>query len=114
MLSMNICIISFYFIQCLLVPPQLLSSKHSPVIATVGSTVHLKCPVISDPDNLFIEWMKNDRFIVETKRFRQTFNGALKIKSAAVDDSGVYVCKGKKLSEKNMITYGNQFTLINY
>ncbi len=67
----------------------------SPIIYPVGANVHLQCPAYDDEtDLLFFEWTRGkNEPIEESSRYRLTYKGVLKIKSAIIQDSGVYYCK---------------------
>ncbi len=68
----------------------------SPIIYPVGANVQLQCPAYDDKANLlFFEWNrgKNEPIEEPSSRHRLTHKGVLKIKSAIIEDSGVYYCK---------------------
>jgi len=67
----------------------------SPIIYPVGANVQLQCPAYDDQtDLLFFEWSREkSEPIEESSRYRLTYKGVLKIKSAIIEDSGVYYCK---------------------
>ena len=61
----------------------------------MGAHAYIECPVYNDEtDMLFFEWSRGtDEPIEETNRIRINDRGVLKIKSATVEDSGLYYCK---------------------
>ncbi|RWS19384.1 Fibroblast growth factor receptor-like 1 [Leptotrombidium deliense] len=87
-------IIASIFIET--VPPRLVLNKLSeqPLVYPIGANVQLVCPVeSSDPDSMFVEWMRNNEPVDEVSRYKITTRGHLKFKDADITDSGVYTCK---------------------
>ncbi|XP_077388964.1 matrix-remodeling-associated protein 5 [Festucalex cinctus] len=62
--------------------------------ALEGSTVHLKCSVVTSRQELKVEWMLPDLSIVEglTEKLKIDDTGDLVIRNASQSDSGLYHC----------------------
>lgn len=93
-----ICCLVYYALICCSLNqslPRVRTGLQSPIIYPVGANVQLHCPAYDDEtDLLFFEWSRGkNEPIEESSRHRLTYKGVLKIKSAIIEDSGVYHCK---------------------